>query len=578
LRYLNLRFDFTSCLQRLPFFALAKEFTKIFRTLSSLPRLREFTLALQTFLLFCCDNCGPARMILPCRRESHQPRESYRDGYASCRMTGSTYFGLFSADFLGSSGGSMERLYSRNVQSALGRFAVALFLLAIVLLSCRPVAAIPAFGRKYGMPCSSCHEAWPKLSPFGQQFKDNGYQMGNDRDAPVYQSPAYWPISMRTTPNWHLEYNRNLPVDGPDGSTTVANVRTQGFDLSGVDFLTAGTLAKNISFLLVPSMENTGGFGLESANVRFSNILNSTWFNIKVGKFELDNLLSEKRIMTLSANGGFYQNYHFQPYAAPGSPSGLYVFGLGDNQLGVEWMGHSANDRTRLSVAMLAPTDGNPNFQSGVGGAAGNTYDVYITGSRAFEVGSLGLQRVGGFAYIGHASTYPKYTSTSNGVTTPVVGTGNEPYYLAGFIGMWYFHKLDFTTMYFYGHDSIYLGTNTLPPAGGGVLPEGAHAPTWNSGLIETHYNVNPQLVFTNRYELIRMSQQALSTNPANTGNVDALTFGVRYYPFMSSRAGFAFHNEYSIVWQRNVNVNTITNLPVGLTSSSLMFGFDFAF
>src|SRR5215467_7166996 len=224
-------------------------------------------------------------------------------------------------------------------------------LLLMILFSCSSASAIPAFARKYGMPCSSCHEAWPKLSPFGQQFKDNGYQMGNDRDAPIYQSPAYWPISFRTTPNWHLEYNRNLPLDTEEG-TGVANVRTQGFDLSGIDFLTAGTLAKNISFLLVPAMEETGEFGIESANVRFSNLFGSSWFNVKVGKFELDNLLSEKRIMTLSSNGGFYQNYHFQPWVAPGVPSQLYTFGIGDNQLGIEWMGHSKNDRTRVSVAL----------------------------------------------------------------------------------------------------------------------------------------------------------------------------------------------------------------------------------
>ncbi len=31
------------------------------------------------------------------------------------------------------------------------------------------VYAIPAFARKYGMPCSACHEAWPKLNNFGQR-------------------------------------------------------------------------------------------------------------------------------------------------------------------------------------------------------------------------------------------------------------------------------------------------------------------------------------------------------------------------------------------------------------------------
>jgi hypothetical protein len=473
----------------------------------------------------------------------------------------------------------MQRLYSKNVHSASGGFRSALFslvlLLAIFLLDCRPAAAIPMFARKYGMPCSSCHEAWPKLSPFGQQFKDNGYQMGNERDAPIYQNPAYWPVAFRITPNWHLEENHHLPVDDGAGGTTYANVHTQGFDFGGLDILTAGTLAKNISFLLVPSSDELGAFHFESVNIRFDNMFNSPWVNFKVGKFELDNLLSEKRILGLSANGGFYQNYHFQPYVAPGTPSGLYTFGLGDNQLGMEWMGHSRDDRTRLSVSLLSPTDGNPDFQSGVGGAAGNTYDVYLAGSRAFEVGSLGLQRVGGFAYFGHAPTYAKYTSGG----TPVNGTGagNEPYYRAGFIGMWYLHRLDFTTMYFYGHDSAFLGTNTPANLGTAGLPSGSHAPTWNGGLIETHYNLNPQMVFINRYELIRMSQQALDTTPANTGNIDALTFGFRYYPFINSRAGFAFHNEYSIVWQRNINVTT-AGLPIGLTSSSLFFGFDFAF
>jgi hypothetical protein len=458
------------------------------------------------------------------------------------------------------------------------RLILLLVALATILGSCQPAAAIPAFARKYGMPCSSCHEAWPKLSPFGQQFKDNGYQLGNDRDAPIFQSPAYWPISFRITPSWHLETQNHVIVDGRIGpDSAIANVKTNGFDYGGLDILTAGTLAKNFSFLLVPSSDETGAFHFESANVRFSNIFGSSWINIKVGKFELDNLLSEKRILSLSSNGGFYQNYHFQPLVAPGQPSGLYVFGLGDNQLGVEWMGHSKDDRTRISASLLNSTDGNPDFQSGVGGAAGHAYEGFLAASHAFEVGNLGLQRVGGFAYLGQASTYPRYTS-GDGVPINGTGVGNQGYYRVGLIGTWYVHKFDITTVYFHGHDSVYLGTNTPANLDSAGLPAGARGPSWNGGLFESHYNVNPQMVLVNRYELIRMSQQALSTNPSNTGNIDALTFGFRYYPFVNTRAGFAFHNEYSVVWQRNSLVSPTTGLPTGQTSSSLMFGFDFAF
>src|ERR1017187_2972168 len=86
--------------------------------------------------------------------------------------------------------------------------------------SCSPAFAIPAFARKYGMPCSACHEAWPKLNNFGQVFKDNGYQLMNERDAPIYQHPAYFPISFRMTPQWHRESTNRMAVDTIPGAAT----------------------------------------------------------------------------------------------------------------------------------------------------------------------------------------------------------------------------------------------------------------------------------------------------------------------------------------------------------------------
>jgi len=63
---------------------------------------------------------------------------------------------------------------------------------------------------------------------------------------------------------------------------------------------------------------------------------------------------------------------------------------LGDNQLGVEWMGHSFNDRTRLSVAVFNSVDGSPDLPYGQ-----NSYSVFIAGSQAFSAGKLGVQRIG---------------------------------------------------------------------------------------------------------------------------------------------------------------------------------------
>src|ERR1700731_3666998 len=137
-------------------------------------------------------------------------------------------------------GSGVNRIASSPVKTLFYVAAV----LGIFFSTCSPASALPAFARKYGMPCSSCHEAWPKLSPFGQQFKDNGYQMGNDRDAPIFQNPAYWPVTFRITPNWHRESTNKAAVDDPSApsGSSVANVKTNGFDYTGMDILTAGTL------------------------------------------------------------------------------------------------------------------------------------------------------------------------------------------------------------------------------------------------------------------------------------------------------------------------------------------------
>ncbi len=100
------------------------------------------------------------------------------------------------------------QVFCRFRLSSVFRFAtscatVALILASVVLTCSQPANALPAFARKYGLRCSACHESWPMLNYFGQKFKDNGYQLMNDRDAPIWQNPGYWPVTFRITPIWH---------------------------------------------------------------------------------------------------------------------------------------------------------------------------------------------------------------------------------------------------------------------------------------------------------------------------------------------------------------------------------------
>ncbi len=138
-------------------------------------------------------------------------------------------------------------------------------------------AAIPAFARKYNLACSACHTAWPELNVFGQTFKDNGYQLGNDRDSPIWVNPSYIPFAIRTTPGWRLERTTHQPVDdGLGGTNNVEKTITQsGFDISGADLLMMGTLYKDITFGFVPTVADGEGVGIEAAFVRFDNLFKS---------------------------------------------------------------------------------------------------------------------------------------------------------------------------------------------------------------------------------------------------------------------------------------------------------------
>ena len=453
------------------------------------------------------------------------------------------------------------------VHSAMSQLSLLLLALPFVLSASKPANALPAFARKYGLRCSACHESWPMLNFFGQKFKDNGYQLMNDRDAPIWQNPGYWPVTFRITPIWHRVSTEKVLTD-----TGQQRVEQSGFDLSGLDFHTGGTLEKNFSFYVLPSSDPTASFHFETVMARLDNVFGSPWLNIKLGKFELDNLLSEKRILTLTGNGGIYQLYHFMP-VGDGN-----IFGqIGDNQLGLEVLGHNYNDRTRYSAALLSSSDGTVGLPYGA-----NSYSGFFTASQAFDAGKLGVDRIGGYAMIGLA---PTQWLTSGGTPIGGSGIGNKGYSREGFVGQFYFTEhFDTTVVTQHGSDNAWFGqgygdlpdgvavNNNTP---GTTLPAYARAPSWNGVLIEPHYVYSPQLIFIGRYETIRMSQQAnaLPGVASNLGNISTYTIGYRYNPFMTSRAGFAWHNEYNWL-HRDGTAPDGTNQNI----SELLIGFDFDF
>ncbi|MGA8145492.1 MAG: hypothetical protein WB987_16510 [Candidatus Acidiferrales bacterium] len=471
-------------------------------------------------------------------------------------------------------------IMTKRIDRIVAGLPALLFLLAVLLPSPKPANAIPAFARKYGLPCSACHIGWPELNNFGQVFRDNGYQMMNERDSPITRDPSYFPMTMRITPQWHRESANNQVVDNTPGDSEAGShagtLSTAGIDLSGIDVWFAGTLYKNISFSLLPTIDSDGTVGIENAFVRFDNLLHSPWLNFKIGKFELDLPVSEKRMLNLSGDGGFYNIFHFVPFG-DANPFG----GIGDNQIGMELAGHNANSYTRYAFAALSSVDGNPGLTYSNGQPASRTFDYYGHFEQGFNTFGNGFMKVGAYSYFGYA---PTFFETSGG--TPIYGRGNEPFYRAGAEWKWYFSKFLVKAVYMHAYDNAFLANAV--PSNSGPLPEGDRAVKWNGGFLEGQYIISPQWIIVGRWETIHMAQQANTEIPGDTGNLNAFTIANRWYPIMFSRAGLALIQEYS--WNRS---NGITNqggalgsacgdagLPgtCKINSSSIMFGFDFDF
>jgi len=486
-------------------------------------------------------------------------------------------------------------------QRASSVLAVA-FALIFLLLSASPSAsALPAFARKYGLRCSACHESWPALNNFGLKFRDNGYQLMNDRDAPIWQNPGYWPVTFRITPIWHRlsslnsvdVYTPGSPQYPNPSGTALQRISSSGFDLSGLDFHTGGTLEKNISFYVLPSSDPTGAFHFESVNARIDNVGGSPWLNFRLGRFELNNLLSEKRTLWLTGNGGIYQTYHFIP-VGDGN-----IFGqMGDNQLGLEYMGHSVDDKTRVSASLLSSSDGNVNLSTGA-----NSYSGFFTFDQGIDTGKLGMQRVGVYAFAGEAATY---YPTSGGVPIAGSGVGNKGFSRVGFYGQFYLGPhFDLNVVTQHGEDNAYFGQgygNAIATDGNGgttatcstpvatstcsnlnnipgtVLPPGSRSPTWNGYTFEARYVYSPQLIFKAVYEAERMSQQATPGTPSNLGNINNYSIGYRYNPFMTSRAGFAYFGEFNLFRQNGTGPTSPSGNATNTNTSELMFGMDFDF
>lgn len=203
--------------------------------------------------------------------------------------------------------------------------------LALLLGWSSPAQAIPAFARKYGTSCLTCHTVYPKLTPFGEAFRRNGFRFpGTDSDF-VKQDPvplgqeAYkevfpamaWPGTVASSAPIAVGFNGQA-VAHPS-KTSGAAVADNGARFSLDNLMAEGHLWAGGSFDDKTTFFGEITFASDHVEIEHARVQ----FNDLVGPKHAVNLSVGKQFASLSSFGP-HSSYVADVLIPPLAVSGLY--------------------------------------------------------------------------------------------------------------------------------------------------------------------------------------------------------------------------------------------------------------
>lgn len=171
------------------------------------------------------------------------------------------------------------------------KYFITLFVFVfIVMIVGEQLLGMPAFARKYRMSCKTCHNPFPRLKAYGDEFAGNGFVL-KDQDAPRYFVDTGdkdlslirdFPIALRL--EGHIMYN-----NGNAGKVDFASPYL-------LKLLSGGIIAKNISYYFYFFLGERGEVaGLEDAFIMFNDVF-GTGISVFVGQFQVSDPLFKREL------------------------------------------------------------------------------------------------------------------------------------------------------------------------------------------------------------------------------------------------------------------------------------------
>jgi hypothetical protein len=330
--------------------------------------------------------------------------------------------------------------------------AVAISLLALGLGIAGTLEAMPAFARKYQMSCKTCHNPFPRLKPYGEDFAGDGFVL-KDKEAPRYTAD---------TGDDKLSLIRDLPVAlRLEAFATVNSGNGKSLDLATpylIKLLSGGELFRNVSYYFYFFFSERGKIaGLEDAFIMFNDLLGG--LDVAVGQFAVSDPLFKGELRLT------YENYRI--YRSKPGLSGIdltydrgvmLTYGLqGGTDLALEIVNGSG----------IGDSEGNP------GGRFDADKYKNVLGRVSQAIGRS--FRVGAFGYFGKEQG-------PNGLVNSV--------WMAGADATWTSPRLELNLQYLERHDdnpSFLLGSREVATRGGFAeliwLPRGDDSAWYGTGL-----------------------------------------------------------------------------------------------
>jgi hypothetical protein len=400
----------------------------------------------------------------------------------------------------------------------------------LILFEASPADAVPAFSRKYQTSCQTCHAIFPKLNPFGEAFRLNGYRMPAETAEQVKQKPvslgadAYermWP---------QMVYPSDLPGNVPFAlNTKMANIYSSSADGNGhqivhndfqfpqeANVFAAGTLGKTFSFFseVTWAERQDGGSDTELEHARLDVISAfgpEHLVNFRIGKLA-PNLYDGFQEMWLMTNNGVNTLFTYNPIGFRGG-TGLADSGGGISlparPRAIEMYG-VASHRLFYTIGVDQPIQsGGPNGTFG----SNSKKDFYARVD--YKIGGMGLDgdttgvqlppenwrerslRVGVLAYTGDGKDVHFDIADDSGNAFKMQDRRYNRY---GVFASWYFGDLNVFGVALHGTDKLQLLDGET------LMQISETTRSYDAWFVQADYVIRPPFQVSARYENLRVA------------------------------------------------------------------------